>query len=117
MSQPGFGMLLGENICRLRKAKRLTQAELGQLVGTSGPVIGRYERGEMTPSVEAVARIADALDISMDYLVGRTAVLIDSEMMRRLQGLDQLVADQKSFVLSVFDIFLGYFSVRLAYER
>lgn len=35
-------------------------------------VIGRYERGDITPSIEAVAKIADTLEVSFDYLIGTT---------------------------------------------
>lgn len=34
-------------------------------VGTSGAMIGKYERDEMTPSVEMAKKIADALNVSL----------------------------------------------------
>jgi transcriptional regulator with XRE-family HTH domain len=62
-------MTLGEHIMLLRKQKSLSQAELSKKIGTSGDIIGRYERGVMTPSIEVIIRIADAFDVSMDFLV------------------------------------------------
>lgn len=32
------------------------------------PVIGRYERDEVKPSIEVGSKIAEALEISLDYL-------------------------------------------------
>ena len=42
-------MDLGNTITQERKARGLTRDELAAQVGTSGAIIGRYERGEITP--------------------------------------------------------------------
>ena len=55
-------MTLGEHITLLRKKKGLSQADLGKAVGTSGDIIGRYERDEVKPSIEVVIKIADTLE-------------------------------------------------------
>ncbi|MEL6661143.1 MAG: helix-turn-helix transcriptional regulator, partial [Bacteroidota bacterium] len=39
----------GNRMTQARKEKGLSRDELGKSIGTSGPVIGRYERGDMTP--------------------------------------------------------------------
>ncbi len=41
-------MALADNMMLLRKKKELSQAELGKMIGTSGDVIGRYERGDIS---------------------------------------------------------------------
>ncbi len=64
-------MALVDNIILLHKKEELSQAELGKLIGTSGDVIGRYERGNISPSIEAVAMVADALEVSVNYLIGK----------------------------------------------
>ncbi|MGK6353476.1 helix-turn-helix domain-containing protein [Parapedobacter sp. DT-150] len=53
----------------LRKQKKMTQGDLGGKVGTSGDIIGKYERGENIPSIDVAAKIADALGVTLDYLV------------------------------------------------
>ena len=50
--------------------------DLAKAVGTSSAIIGRYERNEITPSVEVAAKIADALDVSLDYLVGASSFVV-----------------------------------------
>ena len=57
-------MSLHDNMLLIRKKKGLSQAELGKMIGTSGDVVGRYERGDISPSVEVVSKIADAGCIS-----------------------------------------------------
>ena len=55
-----------------RKERRWSRKELGQQIGTSGAIIGRYERGVMKFSIEMAAKIARTLGVSLDYLVGIT---------------------------------------------
>src|SRR3954447_10170632 len=40
-----------------------------------GTVIGRYESDEVKPSIEMAAAITDALEVSLDYLIGNTDLL------------------------------------------
>lgn len=68
-------MNLGSAITQLRKENKLSREDLGKMAGTSGAVIGRYERNEITPSVEIANKIALALDVSLDYLVGNNSVI------------------------------------------
>lgn len=42
---------------------------MGKAVGTSGVIIGKYERDEIKPSIDTASRIADALGVTLDYLV------------------------------------------------
>lgn len=62
-------MALGDRIRQLRKEHSWSQAELGAQVGSDSQRISRYENGRITPSVEALVRLADALQVSVDYLV------------------------------------------------
>ncbi|GAA4136262.1 hypothetical protein GCM10022216_11050 [Sphingobacterium kyonggiense] len=41
-------------------------------MGTSGDIIGRYERDEVTPSIDVVKRLADELGTTVGYLIGET---------------------------------------------
>jgi transcriptional regulator with XRE-family HTH domain len=45
-------MLFGERLLSIRKAKKSSQEELAKAIGVHAPVIGRYERGEVKPSIE-----------------------------------------------------------------
>ncbi len=56
-------MTLGQRLITLRKAKKLSQGDLGKKVETSGDIIGRYEMDEVIPSVEVASKLADVLDV------------------------------------------------------
>jgi transcriptional regulator with XRE-family HTH domain len=83
-------MALVDNMMLLRKTKELSQAELGEMIGTAGDVIGRYERGGITPSIEVVSKIADALEVAVDYLIGKTEMELDKDTMRRFEDISTL---------------------------
>ena len=66
--------LAGE-VARLRVARHLSQAELARLCGTTQSAIARLERGARPPRLDTLARIAEALDCSLDVtLTPRTAL-------------------------------------------
>jgi transcriptional regulator with XRE-family HTH domain len=99
-------MDFGERTTKLRKEKGLSREELGKLIGTSGPIIGRYERGAMKPSIEIASKIGTALDVSLDYLVGNTDLLLDSVVLKRIQNIQKLKEEDKSHVFAMLDAFL-----------
>ena len=59
-----------ERLKLLRKEKKLSQVKLAKSVGIHYNHLGRYEHGKSNPSVKTLARLAQALDVSVDYLLG-----------------------------------------------
>ena len=108
-------MDFGQNMMLIRKQKKLSQAALGKLIGTSGDVIGRYERGDIKPSVDVVSKLADALEVSIDFLVGKTKMQLDKKIMDRIEDIEALNQDSKAFVLRVLDMALRDIKTQKAY--
>ena len=65
--------MLDRDRLRMRRLKlRLSQQQLGQMIGHDQGYVSRLERGEITDiTVRTLARLADALCVSTDYLLGR----------------------------------------------
>ncbi len=59
---------LGQRIRNYRTAKGLSQERLAELAGCHPTYIGQVERGEKNATVESLARIASALDLSLSTL-------------------------------------------------
>ena len=59
---------LGENICRIRKAKGLTQVELASLVNKDQQSIQRLEKGNINPSFYYLIEISKGLEIDLKEL-------------------------------------------------
>jgi DNA-binding XRE family transcriptional regulator len=99
-------MSLREHITQLRKKKGLLQADLGKAVGASRDIIGPYERDEVKPSTKVIIKIADSLEASLDFLVGKSNVEIDSKALRRLHDIQKLNDNDKATVLKMVVAFL-----------
>ena len=54
----------GKKLAEIRKQKKLSQEELAWKAGIGDNQIGRIERGENSPSLDTVFKIANALAIS-----------------------------------------------------
>jgi len=99
----------GKRMAALRKERKMTQDELAKLLNTSISVIGRYERDEMTPSVEVAKKIAGFLDTTVGYLLGETDkadLFKDPKMLKRLSELDKMEKEDKKHILHVLDGFI-----------
>lgn len=61
---------LSENICRLRKAHGMTQAQLAEALGVSFASVSKWERGAAAPELRLIAELADLFGVSIDALIG-----------------------------------------------
>ena len=64
----------------------------------------------MLPSIDAVRKLADALDTTVGFLLGEandTNILKDPKMMKRLNDINELPDKDKECVYSLLDAFLA----------
>lgn len=110
-------MKIGTTIIQLRKEKGLSRDVLGSIVGTSGAVIGRYEREEITPSVEIANKIAQALDVSLDYLVGNNTVIVkDKKIVERIEAIATMPDEEQKQLFNVIDALIRDYKTKLSYK-
>ena len=105
----------GKRLLEVRKDKKISQDELAKKTNVHGAVIGRYERDEVKPSIEMAAFIANALQVSLDYLVGNTDLLLDSSVLDRIMDIQKLNDEDKKDALKLLDMFLRDTKARKAY--
>ncbi len=101
-------MALGDRIRELRNEHDWSQAELGQRISTDSQRISRYETGKITPSLDALIRLAEALDVSCDYLLidgapRRPLSTTDAAIAERLNQLATLDPNDRDAVLQILD--------------
>ncbi|MFD7552852.1 helix-turn-helix domain-containing protein [Streptomyces sp. NPDC059816] len=70
MKPAGGSPGLGARLRKVRSERGLSLRELGRLAGCSASLISQVERGQTAPSAGVIYGIANALDISLDYLFG-----------------------------------------------
>ncbi|WP_051276382.1 helix-turn-helix domain-containing protein [Desulfovirgula thermocuniculi] len=61
-----------QRLKEVRKKKNLLQKELASMLGVSRAAVTSWENGSRVPEFETLQRIADVLEVSVDYLLGRT---------------------------------------------
>lgn len=70
---------IGRRIRIQRRYLNITQGELANMIGVSPSYIGHLERGNRQASLETLVALANALDVSTDYLLSlsleRTALI------------------------------------------
>ncbi len=59
-------------IRELRSSLELTQSDLAGKVGLNQSAIGKYERGELEPSIETLKKLSQIFECSMDYITGNS---------------------------------------------
>lgn len=77
-----------------REIKGLSQTQLGRLAGCGQEKISAYETGKTRPQYQTLVHLADALQVSTDYLLGRT-----DEMERKVTLEDVLAEDEIDLIL------------------
>ena len=65
-------MNIGARILPLMKKKGMTQRELANQIGVTEVSISRYISGQRMPKANIVVYMADALNTTTDYILGRT---------------------------------------------
>ena len=57
----------GEKIASLRKAKGMTQAELGAELNVTFQAVSKWERGESYPDFDTMSRLAKLFGVPLSY--------------------------------------------------
>lgn len=109
-------MLFGERLLYTRKKLKISQEELAKKIGVHAPIIGRYEREEVKPSVEMAVKIAQALEVSLDFLTGLSDVELDNATTEIMTDLQMLSDTDKNHILTTLNALLRDAKTRQAYK-
>ena len=64
----------GQRLKQIRKERNLTQKQLAELIGSTERGVQHYESGDRDPAFRVILAILDNIDVSADYLLGRTDI-------------------------------------------
>ncbi len=59
-----------ERLKKMRIEKNLTQTEIAKMIYISQPAYSKYEMGTASPNPETLKKLAEVLNVSVDYLIG-----------------------------------------------
>lgn len=113
-------MHLGSKIKSLRKERNLSQDELAEKINIDGRQISRYENDKMNPSIDVLIKLAEAFNISVDYLLFSdipkkplrqkyTSIIEKLELIENMSN-----EDQQAFMIFLDSIYAKYQMKKLA---
>lgn len=98
-------MGIAENIRQRRKALKMSQDELADAIGSNRVTISRYETGAYYPSVEALRKLASALNTTTTELFGdkKPPYVMPKSVEARIvsSGMDKLPKEQREMILNM----------------
>jgi transcriptional regulator with XRE-family HTH domain len=103
---------IGQRIARIRKARAMTQVELARRLDTIQGMISDYESDRRRLHAEMIVKVAQALSVSADELLGTKAQkgaangAMSLRFTRRLNKLSELPPARQKFVLQTLDALL-----------
>jgi transcriptional regulator with XRE-family HTH domain len=106
---------VGQRIARIRKLRGLTQVQLAERIGIERTVIANYEKDRLRIYDEMLARIAIALSVSTDELLGLAASTPTKDeaaslrLVRRLRKIEQLPPAKQKAIIQTLDMALQSF--------
>ena len=112
----GFGQIVNDELLK----RDMTPADLSRQLGWNTCVLSQYMNNpNRDPRLSTAAKIAKALDVSLDYLAGLTdnpsgmcaeeleGLRIDAEARTLLRGFDQLTPDGRHVIIEQVDFQLS----------
>ena len=64
--------ICGERLRALRESVNYSQVKFAELFEIGQSSVVRYEKGEASPPLDLLVKVADYFDVSLDYIMGRT---------------------------------------------
>lgn len=110
-------MLFGERLLQVRKRKKMSQDDLAKAIGAHAPVIGRYERNEVKPSIDVATKMAEALQVSLDYLVGLSDHELNQALTQKILDIQALGDEDRNSIIKTIDALLRDAKARKAYAH
>ena len=60
---------LGKNLKRIRTQKGMTQGDIVRVLGVSRSFVSNIENGKTNPTLATIAKLAEAVEVSVDELL------------------------------------------------
>ncbi len=110
-------MTLGEKIRLARGKKKMSQQELGKLAETHQKNISKYEQDLVVPSAITLKSIADALEVTTDYLLGNEEQnpIKDTSLYQMFRFIDTMPDNNKNALVEVIEAYIRDYQTKRAY--
>lgn len=104
----------GKQLQRYRERAGYSQETLTEKIECSSIFISYIERGEKTPGLDTLVKLANALDISVDILLGKELNNYTFERLKDIEGQLKMLPSLEQ--QKIFDILESIVAVELDYH-
>ncbi|SPE76100.1 HTH-type transcriptional regulator ImmR [Flavobacterium columnare] len=109
---------IGSRIIILRKEKNWSQVELAKQINASREIISRYERNESQPSIDMIVKMANAFDVTVDFLLGQSEnAALDKDTIERINDIQKMDSSTKNVLFNVIDTYIQNFKTKQAFAK
>ena len=70
---------------------------------------------EIKPSIDVATRIADTLEVTLDFLAGKSDIVLDKPLTQKIAEIQKLPQEEKDCVNKLLDAFLRDYKTKKAY--
>lgn len=105
-------MEFSERLKKARLEKGLSKSELATKIGVHYSQIGRYEEKGALPSADVMAKIANTLEVTSDFLMNGTpddlanSSLSDKELLNQFKAIEKMDESDKNVIKTLIDAFI-----------
>lgn len=105
-------MTFAQRLKKLRLEKSLSKTELGELIKVHHSQIGRYENKGAFPNADVMAKLANALGVSADFLMSGSKehladdTLKDKDLLNQFKAIESFSEKDKGVVKTLLDAFI-----------
>lgn len=78
-TEEGSSLMFGSILKQLRKARKLTQDEIADMLYITKRTYASWERNEREPGFDTLCKLADYFNVSTDYLLGRVPMAVEAK--------------------------------------
>ncbi len=109
--ESAFFQALGARIAEQRRVQRLTQTQLGELVGVTQQQIASFETGRRRMPISTPPTLAKALGVTIEELIGEPIKAAKlgptSKLQQQVAAITQLPRARQQFIIQVIDSMLA----------
>ena len=97
-------MSIQNRIIKLRRDKQLTQQDMADKIGVHVNQVRRYESGATQPSLDALKRIAVAMNVTIDWLVFEEEERgPDDKLKLHFEAVSKLEPEEQHVIIEIID--------------
>jgi transcriptional regulator with XRE-family HTH domain len=107
----------GDRIVLLRKKRKLSQEQLAKKLDIPLKDLTEYENDKVSPAFNVAVKMADALDVSLDFLACRIDQQVDTKWLAMAVDIQQMTEKNQQAVIELIDAFINYNKVKNIYAE